>query len=267
VASPVIGSSYPDDVLSTTTPKKTTVKISADDYAVYLQTASGWTFEVRARGDISFASDGRGVESMASGAYLSIREQRHFRGKKIVFELDQAGEIKRTYYINGKVNNVDQSAEGWISESVMKVIYETSIGATSRAKHILATEGAEALLRATRKLDSNEQRQIYLKILVAADLMDNVAAEAVLLAPEIISSSSSLGDYLVSVGRKYSKSAIMSQALFIAAGEIESSSELRKTVEELVSIVSINDEAGVAMADAITNISSSTEKATAISTV
>jgi hypothetical protein len=265
--SSVLGVTDPEDSILTTDPKKTTLIISNDDYTVYTQSQPGWTFRVRARGDISFSPDGKDIESMAADAYLSIYEKQRFQSRKIVFESGESGQIKRTYYANNRVRDVDQSAEGWIRESVMQVIYETSIGAESRAKNILATGGTESLLQATRKLNSNEQRKIYLQILTDADLMDNVAVEAVLLAPEIISSSSALGDFLVSIGRNFPKSAIFSQALFVAAGEIESSSELRRTVEELVSIVSIDDEAGVAMADAIANITSSTEKATAISTV
>jgi hypothetical protein len=265
LTSQLLGSRYQSINLSSTGSEGKTLIIVNDDYIVYSKSYQGLTFEVRARGNITFSPDEKNVDAMVPGGYLSIHEKRQFRGKKIVFEPDASGEIKRTYYVNGKVKDVDQSAEDWIKESILRVQYETSIGMESRAKHILATEGAEALLSTTRQLNSNEQRKIYLKTLVGADLMDNVAAEAVLLAPEIISSSSALGDYLVSVGRKYPKSTILSQALFIAAGEIESPSELRRTVEELVSIVSIDDEAGVAMADAISNITSSTEKASAIS--
>ncbi len=222
------------------------------------------SFEVQAAGAITFSENGLDIVAMGSNALLSIKERRFFRSQQIFFGSDPTGTLQRTYLVNGRARELDEAAEAWVREALLKTARKTGIGAASRARYILATEGPEALLEATRNLGIGTGKCIYLETLFTGDLTESVAIEGVLLAPEAITDNSRLKELLISIADQYGGTTALSFALVKAGGEIPSSTERVIAIETLIHKVPHGERSGVALAEAITAIPSNSAKASAI---
>ena len=264
-----------------------------EGYAVYSRSNLYETFDVRALGVIDFTPDGKGVARMAPGAYLSIRQRRGLKTRKVVFEPDESGNVRLNYFENRSLEELGAADRDWVREMLLITYHETTIGAVIRVRRVYASGGGEAVLAALYRMTgvktelistdsipktvfpavkaapnvSRSEQRIFLEFLLRQDISLEVAARAVELSGEIISGSSRLADMLVSTAERFPGTAEFSRALFAAAGTISSSSERRRALVALADITPLDDSAGVALAHSITGISSSSEKRAAITAV
>jgi hypothetical protein len=166
---------------------------SGGERLFWLDTHRG--IEVRARGEVGLTDDGREVESLEEGGYLTLREG----DRRIEYRRPGSGGIERRYFRDGREAALDADARAWAARFLDEVSRTTSVGARARFRRILAREGAAGVLAEVPRIESGSIRKMYLTELVASGRLRPQDTRRVLELTRGLSSSSGQRDVLLAL--------------------------------------------------------------------
>ena len=118
-------------------------------------------FRVRINGSILFNEAEDDVQSLSGKT--SIQERRDGRTRRMVFESESGGSIKRTYSVDGRAQALDADGRRWLAEMLPAVMRETAMDSERRIKRIHSTGGVDAVLAEIEKIDSGHARRRYVE--------------------------------------------------------------------------------------------------------
>jgi len=128
--------------------------------SIELNTASR-QFRVKISGSILFNEAEDDVHSLSGKA--SIQERRDGRTRRMVFESESGGTIKRTYSVDGKAQALDADGRRWLAEMLPVVLRETAMDSERRIKRIHAAGGVDAVVAEIERIESGHARRRYVE--------------------------------------------------------------------------------------------------------
>ena len=221
-------------------------------------------FKVNVIGDITFTDDHGDVAAISADGYLSIERRELLRQRKVVFEPDGAGGVRRTYFIGSRSRDIDDAARIWIKEALLETFYLTGLGAESRIRKLLAAgRPVSDILDEVGRFETNEARYYYLKALGASKLSEADRVDITVAAGDLVTSSFWLGKLLVEWAKEWEQTGDLAEAIIATTREISSSYERARTLIALVDQVPLEGAAGRRLVESLEGISSSYEQARA----
>lgn len=222
--------------------------------------------EMSVRGKIWFTDDDADIQRLEPGGRLMIEERMRFGPERmIIITANDAGELQRTYLVDGRSREFDAAAQAWLAGMLPGIIRESGIGAVERVKRIHAQRGVSGVLDEIELIRSSSNRRLYLTTLMAEAQLKPAEASRALGAARAISSSSEKASVLIAAADRLPMGdATVRHAYVEAARSISSSSELRRALTRLLELSSLQDDV---YRDALTvagSISSSAEKASVL---
>jgi hypothetical protein len=217
------------------------------------------SFRVAHRGEIELDETQSRIVSMSPDARLQVAERRFFTRRRLEVRPDASGRPQYEFAVGSRERNEEEGREflDLVMEDVVRV---TTIGAHSRARRVFEADGMDGLLDEVARLDSNSARRIYIEI--AADVEGLTEEEAVAVirtAGREITSSSRLRSTLVELAEDLPAEWAVTAELIAAAENISSSGVKAEALTEFTRVRGLQAEEAVAMAEAISTISSSGE--------
>ncbi|KAB2880620.1 hypothetical protein F9K33_04485 [bacterium] len=223
------------------------------------------SLEVRSGGVVEMTPNDLDIKSISPDGFIVIKERDWLTYRSITLTAAADGKIEKKYTIQGRDYEFDSDAQAWLSLILQDVARETGLGAQGRIKKILAEQGAQAAIREIRWVNSNYAKKIYFEaILNHPDLSSQELEKAVETVANEISSSSKLGDILISSAGKFQEDSVLTESLIRATKEISSSSKQSEVLIQLTELRVINDESAEAMAKVIKHISSSSAQSSVL---
>jgi len=134
---------------------------------ISINESDGRCFVVDVVGRIEFTDDERDVASVSSGGYLTIVEQLPDVARRMEFEPDERGGVRRTYWLDGDEQPLDDDGRRWLT-SVLPVVVRETAEPGPRAKRILARGGPDAVIAEARRIASDDSKGGYFAALFDA---------------------------------------------------------------------------------------------------
>lgn len=223
------------------------------------------SLEVRASGVIELTENDQNIKSLSPDGFVMIKERDWLTFRAVRLTAGANGKIEITYTIQGQNYEFDADAQGWLSGILQVVVQETGLGAQARIKRILEQKGIQAAIREITWVNSNFAKKTYFEaVLNYPDLRSQDLENAVVTVANEISSSSRLGDLLISTANKFPEEPVLTESLIRATREISSSSKQSEVLIQIARIRRLNDAAAVTMAESIEHISSSSAQGSAL---
>ncbi len=254
---------------------------------------------LKSTGDIAFTPAEDDVQSLSGKA--TLQEKRNGVLRRIVFESEPGGVIKRIYSVDGKTVPFDADGRRWLAATLPSVIRETSINYEQRIKRIHTSGGADAVLAEIEKIETGFARGRYieglsklaeldekqvLRLIAAIEPMDsdferrgalnaviakqNLSTTAQISAMNAIAkmkSSFEQRSALVSLTPKLAADPAVSQGWLNAASKIDSDFELRAAIDAMAKREPLAPVYLDAMIQATLSLDSDFEHASALSAI
>ncbi|MBL7995062.1 hypothetical protein JNM05_06775 [bacterium] len=223
------------------------------------------SLEVRSGGVVELTPNDLDIKSISPDGFIVIKERDWLTYRAVTLTASADGKIEKRFTIQGRDYEFDADAQAWLSGILQDVARETGLGAHARIKTILAEQGVQAAIREIRWVNSNYAKKIYFEaVLNYPDLTSLELETAVRTVAKEISSSSKLGDILISTAGRFQEDSVLTESLIRAVKEISSSSKQSEVLIQITELRKINDESAEAMAKAIEHISSSSAQGAAL---
>lgn len=223
------------------------------------------SLEVQASGEVELTPDDREIKSISPNGYVIIRERNWLTYRALRLKAGTDGKIEKEYTIQGRDYPFDADAQVWLSGILPELVRETGLGAQTRIKRILEQNGVPAAIREIRWVYSNYAKKIYFEaILNHPELGSDDLQNAVETVAKEISSSSKLGDLLISTAGRFPEDSVLTETLIRAVKEISSSSKQSDVLMHIAQARNLNDPSALVMAQTIKSIASSSAQASAL---
>lgn len=129
-------------------------------------TDDGMRMKLRASGDVAFAADGSGIDTLGPGSMLEVIQEAGEIERRLLANGTGNG-IEYSYYENGETQPYDADARAWFTGIMPMVLRETAINAPERVEYILESQGHDAVLDEIAKIRSDYARRRYIEAYVA----------------------------------------------------------------------------------------------------
>lgn len=223
------------------------------------------SLEVRSGGEIELTENDMDIKSISPDGYVLIKERDWLTYRSVRLTAGAGGKIEKAYTIQGREYEFDADAQAWLSAILQDIARETGLGAEARIKRILDQKGVAEAIREIRWVNSNRAKQIYFNAILNSPKVSSLdIAKAVETVAHEISSSSRLGDLLISTAARFPEDSVLTESLIRATREISSSSKQSEVLIRIVELRQLNDDAAILMAKAVKHISSSSAQGSAL---
>lgn len=199
-----------------------------------LWTGDNCSVDLRAEGDVKFASDGVSVESISPGGYLEVTERLGNDTRRLRVS-SPGGQVKYEFWTNGATTPFDQQGKVWLAQFLISLDRQTGMLVEARLPALLRQGGPNAVLEEINHIKSDYARRRYFRgLLETAKLDAPTLTRAVKQAGEQVKSDYELAGILIAVATDYAL-ADDSRAAFVGAiGSIESDYEHARVLLALV---------------------------------
>lgn len=223
----------------------------------YMSLTNGKSLAVGWVGEVAANAEATRISALPDGGHAEIYSEE--RGvSRSIFLVSLDGAIRREYRENGALLG---GVPDWGDPLEARGIQSTTIGAEERARAILASGGAEALLGEIERIESDGRAEAYLEVLVAEGAVEDLdPEELVQVAFDRVSSSSDRGDLLVSLAPKMVADTPQRASYFDACARISSSSTQCEVIEAAIAHLGSEPQAKVDACRAVQGLSSSSDK-------
>ena len=239
---------------------------SSDDGSVdYYSNTLLRSLEIKAQGDIELTANDLDIKNISGDGYVMISERDWLTYRSVRFTAGPGGKVEKRYTIQGREYEFDADAQAWFYQIMQEVVRETGLGAKYRIQRILEQKGLHAAIREITYVGNNSAKQVYFQaILKHPDLSSEMLQKAVETIAEEISSSSRLGDLLISTARNFPEDSVLTESLIRATRDISSSSKQSEVLMEISRLRRLDKSSSFAMAESIRHISSSSAQGSAL---
>lgn len=124
---------------------------------------------VQIDGDVVLTDDDRFIKSISPGGYFAISEKRGSKRHEFDAEPGPGGELRYSYTINGKEQDLDDDAREWLAGVLLKMSREAGIDAEGRARRIYGKDGVDGVLSEISQIKSDYVKRQYFEVLLDTD--------------------------------------------------------------------------------------------------
>lgn len=118
--------------------------------------------KLRASGNVVFAPDGSGIDTLGPGSELEVMQEEQGVKRRLQAEGTVDG-IQYTYHENGEEQPYDDEAQAWFADIMPMVLRETAINAPERVDYLMEQGGHAAVLEEIGKIRSDFARRNYIE--------------------------------------------------------------------------------------------------------
>lgn len=155
----------------------------SQDHHTQLQWVNGdRVVRVEGFGEVEFTGDDTDVLRIAPGGRLSVEERREGRPTYQVEFAPAGGELRRTYFVDGRRREPDAATRAWQARILPEVARESAIGAKRRLERLVAGHGVAGALREIGRTRSDGAKRTYYSLLLRRHGLDPESIARVLEA-------------------------------------------------------------------------------------
>lgn len=218
------------------------------------------SLSVKVEGTIEFTDDDSDIKSLSSGGHFRMEEETAHSRRTYDLMADTAGNLRKTYSVDGSVRPLDAEGRAWLGHLLPQVIRDSGVGAEPRVARILRQGGPEAVITEIGLIHSDGSKRIYLELLFSqATLNPEQRKEAAKLIRGI-SSDGDKAQVLMDVDGKYFTQELR-QNLFDAVESISSDGDKRRVLSDILKKDGGSDDTLLDVARTAKHISSDGDKA------
>ncbi len=217
--------------------------------------------ELSYEGKIVFTEDERDIQSISPGGYLKYSKTTFGNTRSILIESGSNGALKRSYYVGKSEEAYEPEGRKWLTDVLPDLIATSGIGAEERVKRIYAKEGANGVLRAVSKIESDYVKSIYYNYLLEVpSLSENDLKTILSQVTNSVDSDYEKGKLLRKVSGTYLKNDHISQQYIAAVNSISSDYEKSQVFKYILKNTKLNDANTTLVIQGVGKISSDYEK-------
>src|SRR5215217_2745698 len=187
------------------------------------------------RGKPEFTDDYTDIKSVPEGGWVIIEEHRDSQSLRYEVRRDAAGQITRTFYVNGALRPMDQTTKSWLAKFVLDVVRQGGLDADRRVQRILAQRGVPGVLSEIDQISGDYAKRIYYQELIKQANLDAPALRDVLrqVAREI-SSDYEQSQLLIGIAPMLTGKEAAIQPFFDAVSTIKSDYEHSRVLKAVL---------------------------------
>jgi len=196
----------------------------------------GSTIEVRSRGDIELTDDELDVKVISQSGYLIIEQKdRSVVSRSLEVVAGPSGELKRSFTLQGQVQEFDANAKGWLANILPEVIRYSGVGARARVQRIIQRSGPDGVLDEISKIRTDGSKHIYFRELIKSHHLDNGALRKLVqhVAYEIASDGTKSA-FLVGAADLYLNNDAVSPDFFVTIDTLKADGDRRHVLSSLL---------------------------------
>lgn len=245
------------------TKSRTSISVhTEDDLWNWVWSENGRRLELKIKGKVTFNEDYSDIKSLSPNGYLTIKDERTSLARKLEIESDASGNLKRTYYVEGRAQNFDAAAERWLSELLLEAVRQAGFDAPARVERLFNQGGANGVLEEISKIRSDYVKKLYFSELLGKHRLDSASVQqAVRQVAHEMSSDYEKSQVLSEVAKTYLDDKAVLSAFVDATTTISSDYERARSLSTLLKRGDLNDTQLRTVFKSITGISSDYEKA------
>lgn len=215
------------------------------------------------RGKAEFNDDYTDVVSVSEGGWVIIEDVRGSQGYRYEVRRDGAGNLTRTFFVNGTVRPLDDSARSWLAKFVLNAVRQGGFDAEKRVQRLLSQKGVPGVLAEIAEISGDwAKRRYYQELIKQANLDANALRDVLRQVARDISSDYEQAQLLIAVAPMLTGKEAAIQPFFDAVATIKSDYEHSRVLKTLLKEGSTPSRAVlVLIASSTKNISSNYEKA------
>lgn len=213
------------------------------------------------RGKVEFSDDYTDVVSVSEGGWVIVEEVTKGQSRRYEVRQDSAGQITRTFYLNGTARPLDENAKTWLAKFVLYAVRQGGFDAEKRVGRILAQRGVAGVLAEINQISSSYAKRIYFDQLIKQGNLDAAALRDVLRqAAREISSDYEQAQLLIAVAPVLTGKDVAMQPFFDAVATIKSDYEHSRVLKKLLKQETPSSAMLVLVASSTKDISSDYER-------
>ena len=229
----------------------------------HTDTEIGLRRRLEARGKPEFTDDYTDVKDISQGGWVIIEEHRGSQSYRYEVRRDVAGQLTRTFYVNGVAQPLDATAKAWLAKFVLDAVRQGGFDAERRVKTILDQRGVSGVLAEIDQISGDYGKRIYYQhLLKQANLDANALRDVLRQMVRNISSDYEQAQLLKAVAPMLTGKDIALQPYFDAIGTIKSDYERRGVLTALARMKNPSEDILRLLLASAEHLSSDYEKAT-----
>ncbi len=187
------------------------------------------------RGKPEFNDDYTDIKSVSDGGWVIIEEHRDRQSMRYEVRRDAAGQITRTFYLNGAVQPLDATTRSWLAKFVLDAVRQGGFDADHRVQRILAQRGVAGVLAEIDQISGDYAKRIYYQELIKQANLDATALRDVLRQmARVVSSDYEQAELLIVVAPMLTGKEAAIQPFFDAVATIKSDYEHSRVLKAVL---------------------------------
>ena len=213
------------------------------------------------RGKAEFSADYTDITSVSQGGWVIVEEIQNGQSRRYEVRRDGAGQITRTFYLNGTVRPLDENAKTWLAKFVLNAVRQGGFDAEKRVQTILAQRGVAGVLAEISQITSDYAKRIYFDQLIKQGNLNAAAMRDVLRqAAREISSDYEQAQLLINAAPMLTGKDVAMQPYFDAVATLKSDYEHSRVLKKLLNQATTSSALQVLVASSTKTISSDYER-------
>ncbi len=242
---------------------RTSISVHQDDNrSNWIWSEDGKRLELKLKGKIEFTEDYSDIKTLSPNGYFTIKDERTSVERKLEIESDASGNLKRTYFVEGRASTFDGAAQRWLSELLLEAVRQAGFDAPARVERLFGQGGATRVLDEISQIRSDYVKKLYFNALLEKHNLDSASVQrAVRQVAREMSSDYEKSQVLTQVAKDYLDDKTVMAEFVEATITINSDYERARSLSTLLKRGDLNDAQLRTIFKSITGMSSDYEKA------
>jgi hypothetical protein len=169
--------SSPVPGLQTQTSRKETSNVVRWEHS---DTDIGLRRRLEIRGKAEFNDDYTDIKSVSEGGWVIVEEHRGPQSYRYEVRRDSAGQLARSFFVNGTARPLDETGKAWLAKFVLDAVRQGGIDAEKRVSTILSRRGVAGVLTEIEQISGDWAKRLYYEQLLKHANLDATALRDVL---------------------------------------------------------------------------------------
>jgi hypothetical protein len=139
----------------------------------------GRELRIRIKGKPEFTDDYSDIKSLSAGGYVRVEETRGSVSRRFEIASDAGGNLRRSYYLQGRTHEFDGEARQWLSALLLDAVRQSGFDAERRVARLYQKGGANAVLEEVSLIKGDYAKRIYLRELMTNHQLDSASVQRV----------------------------------------------------------------------------------------
>src|SRR5215813_937605 len=162
------------------TRSSTRVSVNDENYEwVMNHRDDGRELRIRIKGKPEFTDDYSDIKTLSPRGSARVEETRGSVSRRWEVESDADGNLRRSYFVQGKAHEFDSEARQWLSGLLLEAVRQSGFDAERRVARLYQKGGANAVLEEVSLINGDYAKRIYLRELMTNHQLDSASVQRV----------------------------------------------------------------------------------------